>query len=451
VRVAFPLALLVLASALALRADDWPMMGGRPDRNSVSPEKNLPVTFSEKDVKWAASLGTQTWSCPVVAGGRIFIGTNNPDSTDAKKDDKGMLLCLSTKDGRLLWKGVHDKLPGGDGVDTSQIGVTSTAAVAGDRVYYVSNRCEVVCREVETGKIAWLLDMRKDLGVMQNQASPCSPVVADGRVFVVTGQGMDFKEHKVRNPQAPSFIAVDAATGKILWQDSSPGERILEGSWGSPSYGVVDGQAQAVFPGGDGWLYSFDPAAGKLLWKFNCKIQEKLKPDGKPETENCVLAAPVFAGHRVLAVVGYDTETSGDPGCLRAIDARKRGDITKDGELWKLHDKEFTRALASPAVLDGLVYAVEQLGIVNCIELETGKILWKHDLLSTVCGTPLVADGKIYVRTGDGDIRVMQTGREKKELAKNTLPDLQHGYVVAANGTLYIASWKKLFAIAYGK
>lgn len=450
-RVLSSLALLLLGSSLTLRADDWPMLGGRPDRNSISSEKNLPAVFSEKNVQWTAKLGTVTYSCPVIAGGRIFIGTNNPDAVDAKKDDKGVLLCLSAADGKLLWKGVHDKLPGGDAVDTNQIGVTSTAAVAGDRVYYVSNRCEVVCREAETGKIAWIVDMRKDLGVMQNQASPCSPVVADGKVFVVTGHGRDFKSHKVDNPKAPSFLALDAATGKVLWQDCSPGENIFEGSWGSPSYGIVDGQAQAIFPGGDGWLYSFDPAGGKLLWKFNCKVQEKLKPDGKPETENSVLAAPVFAGHRILAVVGYDTETSGDPGCLRAIDARKRGDITKDGELWKLHDKEFTRSMTSPAVLDGLIYAVEQLGIVNCIELETGKILWKHDLLSTVCGTPLVADGKIYVRTGDGDVRVMQTGREKKELAKNTLPDLEHGYVVPSNGALYIASWKKLYVVSGGK
>jgi outer membrane protein assembly factor BamB len=438
---------LLLATANLLRADDWPMLGGRPDRNSVSSDKNLPTSFSEKDVTWSALLGTQTWSCPVVAGGRIFVATNNREVTDPKRDDKGVVLCLSATDGKLLWKGVHDKLPEGNAQDTSMIGVTSTPAVAGDRVYYVSNRAEVVCRDAASGAVVWLLDMRKDLGVQPNQASPCSPVVVDKRVFVVTGQGTDFKEGKVRNPKAPSFIALDAESGKVLWQDSSPGDKIMLGTWGSPSYGVVEGQAQAVFPGGDGWLYSFEPSTGKLLWKFNCKVQENRKPDGSPETENYVLAAPVFAGHRVLAVVGVDTDTAGDPGCIRAIDARKRGDITREGELWRLHDKEFCRSIASPVVEDGLVYAIEQPGFVDCIDLETGKVVWKHDLLASVCGTPLVADGKVYVRTGDGDIIVMKTGREKKVLAKNTLPDLEHGYVVASNGVLYIASWKKLYVL----
>jgi outer membrane protein assembly factor BamB len=451
VRVFSLLSILLPALAFPLRADEWPMMGGRPDRNPVSSEKNLPATFSEKDVKWTAPLGTITYSCPVVAGGRVFVGTNNREVKDPKRDDKGVVLCLSAADGTLLWKAVHDKLPEGSAQDTDMIGVTSTPAVVGERVYYVSNRAEAVCRNAATGAVIWLLDMRKELGVRPNQAASCSPVVADGKVFVITGHGADYKEHKVKDPKAPSFIALDAASGKVLWQDNSPGDRIMVGTWGSPSYGVVEGQAQAIFPGGDGWLYSFEPTTGKLLWKFNCKVQENRKPDGSPETENYVLAAPVFAGYRVLTVNGVDTETSGDPGCIRAIDARKRGDITKEGELWHLHDKEFCRSITSPAVQDGLVYATQQLGVVNCIDLETGKVIWNHDLLSTVCGTPLVADGKIYIRTGDGDIVVMKTGREKKVLAKNTLPDLEHGYVVASDGLLYIASWKKLYVIGGGK
>ena len=100
------------------------------------------------------------------------------------------------------------------------------------------------------------------------------------------------------------------------------------------------------------------------------------------------------------------------------------------------------------AVHNGLVYAVEQDGFLNCLELETGRRVWKHDLLSTVWGSPLVADGKVYLRNGDGDVLVLAAGREKKVLARNTLPKCGHGSVTAAGGTLYVAGDSVLYAIA---
>jgi outer membrane protein assembly factor BamB len=85
----------------------------------------------------------------------------------------------------------------------------------------------------------------------------------------------------------------------------------------------------------------------------------------------------------------------------------------------------------------------------DCIDLETGKRLWQHDMLSTAWGSPLVADGKAYVRNGDGEVLVFQTGRGKKLLAKNAgLPGVENGSVVAANGVLYIAGRNKLYAVA---
>ncbi|HXG61373.1 MAG TPA: PQQ-binding-like beta-propeller repeat protein [Planctomycetota bacterium] len=463
---------LAAAGALTVRAGDWPMFGGRADRNMTSAERGLPVSWSaqpKKNIKWTADLGTQTYSNPVVAGGRVFVGTNNERPRNpAIQGDRGVLMAFAAADGAFLWQASHEKLPGGEKEDWPKIGICSTPCVAGDRVYYVSNRAELVCADVEgfadgendgpyaseraTGPhdadFVWILDMKRDLGVAPNQASASSPVVVDGLVFVVTGHSADHETRTVKNPKAPSFIAVEAATGKLVWQDASPGDRIMEAQWGSPAYGVVDGRPQVAFPGGDGWLYAFEPRSGKLLWKFDCKAHEKRGPDGKPETDNTLIATPVYAGDRVLIAVGRDTDTSGPPGCLRAIDARRSGDVTGTAELWRLAGEDFGRSLSMAAVHDGLVYAVEQDGFLNCLELETGRRVWKHDLLSTVWGSPLVADGKVYLRNGDGDVLVLAAGREKKVLARNTLPKCGHGSVTAAGGTLYVAGDSVLYAIA---
>lgn len=460
------------ATLLALapvRADDFPMFGGRPDRNMVSAEKGLPVEFSEtKGVKWVAALGDMTYGNPVVAGGRVFIGTNSGSKT--KEADKGVLLCLSSADGSLLWKAVYDKLEAGEAEDATGIGICSTPSVAGERVYYVSNRNELVCADVlgfgdqendgpftgekRTGDkdvdVVWTLDMRNTLGAIPFQGVASSPLVVGDLVFVVTGHGVDYKTHKLKDEKVPSFIAVDKATGKLVWQDASPGSRIIDGQWSSPAYGVVDGVPQVAFGGGDGCLYAFEPATGKPLWKFNTNVQEELDADGKPKTHNHLVATPVFVGHRVVIASGGNPEGE-QPGCIRAIDARKRGDITKEGELWRIGGDEFKCTISTVAVHEGLVYAAELPGWLNCFDLESGKRYWRHDLLSTVWGSPLVADGKVYIRTADGDVVVLALGREKKVLAKNPVKDLHDGTPVAAEGALFLAGWSKLYRIEAGK
>lgn len=438
---------VAMAIALtSLRAEDWPMLGGHPDRNMVSAEKNLPVDWSpEKNIKWSADLGKVTFGAPVVSGGRVFIGTDNDDPSVNVK--RGVLKCFAEKDGKLLWRAVHEKLPN-PSEDEGGIGICSTPCVAGDRVYYVSNRAELVCRAVEDGAVKWTIDFRQQLGVSPNQASASSPLVVGDRVFVVTGQGADHKTGLVKKPEAPSFLAVDRHTGKVLWQDSSPGAKILTGQWGSPGYGVVDGQPQVVFPGGDGWLYGFEPATGKPLWKFNAKAHEQPSAKGEPETTFNLVAAPVFSGDSVFIAIG-EPEASSGPGALRCLDARGRGDTTKTAERWRMGGKQFNDSISTVAVHDGLVYATDTAGFLSCIDATSGRRLWVHDLLSNIWGSPLVADGKVYVQVGEGAVHILQAGREKKVLAKNeSLPDMGHGTPVAANGVLYLTGQKKLYAIA---
>lgn len=437
--------LLVLGTTSFASAGDWPMLGGRPDRNNVSAETKLPTEWNaKKNVKWTADLGDVTYGGPVIANGRVFIGTNNDEPGSRQK--RGVMKCFSEKDGSLLWRVAHEKLAEA-GEDDVAIGVCSTPCVAEGLVYYVSNRAELICLRAESGEKVWNLDMRATLGVSPNQASASSPLVVGDLVYVVTGQGTNNKTGVVRNPAAPSFVAVERKTGKVAWQDNSPGAKILTGQWGSAGYGVVEGQAQVAFPGGDGWLYSFEPLTGKLLWKFNCKAHEKLDEKGVPETAFNLIAAPVFSGHRVLVAIG-EPEAGTGAGALRCIDARQRGDITKTAEIWRVSGKDFSDSLSMAVVHEGLVYTADSPGLLYCFELETGKRLWNHDHLANIWGTPLVADGKVYVQMGEGVVTIFETGREKKLLAKNDgLPDVAHGTPVAANGVLYITGQKKLFAI----
>src|SRR4029079_6530586 len=118
-----------------------------------------------------------------------------------------------------------------------------------------------------------------------------------GRVFVVTSNGKGSSDQEANS--APSFLAVDAGTGKVLWTDNSPGANVLDGQWGSPTYGIAGGIPPAIFPGGDGWLYSFDPAGGPdgkstLLWKFDTNAKSAVFSIDARGTRNHVIASPLF-------------------------------------------------------------------------------------------------------------------------------------------------------------
>src|SRR5262249_52241860 len=99
----------------AARGRDCPMFGGSNARNMVNEvEGEMPVAWAidpdeRKNIKWKAELGSRAYGGPVIAGGKIFVGTNNAHPRDPNvKGDKGIVMCFRESDGRFLWQAVHD-------------------------------------------------------------------------------------------------------------------------------------------------------------------------------------------------------------------------------------------------------------------------------------------------------------------------------------------------------
>src|SRR5580765_5023918 len=130
-------------------AAEQPQWGQAWSRNMLSEEKGLPGSFDPKtgkNIKWTAQLGTETHSTPIVAGGRIYIGTNNGAPRDPKhQGDRGVLMCFEEKTGNLLWQFVVPKREEDPFFDWPKTGMSSPVSIEGDRVYLTDNRGEVVC------------------------------------------------------------------------------------------------------------------------------------------------------------------------------------------------------------------------------------------------------------------------------------------------------------------
>ena len=445
---------------------DWPMWGGTPDRNMVSKATGMPTDWdvkTRKNVKWTADLGSQSYGNAVVAGGMVFVGTNNEKVRDPKQPgDRGVLMAFRESDGEFLWQQTHAKLEAGRANDWPFQGVASSPLIEGEKLYYTSNRGVVLAVDIQgfrdnendgpvtsetlTGQfdadVIWTFNMMEEVGSYPHNMSNSSPVIWGDLLFVSTSNGHDESHVNVPSPRAPAIIALNKNTGKLAWEDNSVEDRILHGQWSTPAVGRIGGVVQVVSAQGDGWVRGYEAETGKKLWEFDTNPKDSVWP----RTRNELIATPVIVEDRVYIANGQDPEHGEGVGHLYAIDATKRGDITQTGMLW--HFDKIRRSISTAAVADGLLYIADFSGYFHCLDAKTGELQWTHDVFAAVWGSPLVADGRVYLADEDGDVVIMAHSREKKVQAEMNMGSAVYGTVVPAHGTLFLNNRSQLFAIA---
>ncbi|MCU0979678.1 MAG: PQQ-binding-like beta-propeller repeat protein [Pirellulaceae bacterium] len=510
------LVVLVLLSALsAAPAADQPQWGQRHSRNMVSDEKGLPDRFDPKtgeNIKWSAAIGTQCWATPVVAGGKVLIGTNNSQPRDPKHEgDRGVLMCLNEADGSFAWQLVVPKLSEDMFFDWPQAGMCSPPTVEGDRVYTLTNRDEVVCLDLhgmangndgpyrDEGRhmapsdqpaldpgptdadILWLLDLRTAAGVRPHDSTHCSILLDGPYLYVNTSNGLTSRHDGVDKPNAPALVVVDKATGTLVAQEREGiSQRIFHCQWSSPALGTVNGQRLIFLGGGDGWCYAFEAlgedkqgarggrqgAGGgsvsgtegtaaevpslRCVWRFDCdptgpkkNIHSYIR--NRRESPSIIKAMPVFYEDRLFVTVGGDIWWGKQQAWLQCIDATGSGDVTASALRWSYPVER--HCCSTPAIHDGLAYVADCAGKVHCVDIKTGQASWVHDAGSEIWSSTLVADGKVYVGTRRGDFTVLAAGKELKVLSSIRLDDAVISTPVAANGTLFVGTMPRLFAL----
>jgi len=487
-------AVVLAAVGVPAQAGDRAQWGERHSRNMVSGEKGLPASFDPKtgkNVKWAVPLGSETYSSPVVASGRVFIGTNNQRPRDPRhQGDRGVLLCLDERDGRLLWQLVVPKLEDDPYLDWPRSGICSPPTIEGDRVYAMTNRCEAACLDIHgmangndgpykdegshmalRGKppmepgtldadILWLFDLVGKAGVYPHDATHCSPLLHGRFLYLNTSTGVDNTHRRNRAPDAPSLVVLEKATGRYLARDGERiGPLIYHSTWSSPALGDVGGRPLVFFGGGDGVVYAFEalralPPAREVLklqraWRFDCDPTapksdiHRYKRNREVGPSN-IKSMPVFHKGRVYVTVGGDVWWGKAKAWLKCIDASKRGDVTASAERWSYPLRR--HCCSTPAIHDGLVFVGDCGRTVHCVDAETGKPCWTHQTRGHIWASPLVADGKVYVATRRGELWTFAASRQKQVLGRVALRSPISASPVAANGVLYVATHSRLYA-----
>ncbi|MCB1126890.1 MAG: PQQ-binding-like beta-propeller repeat protein [Verrucomicrobiae bacterium] len=506
------IAAFLVSTALA-QADDWPVWGRNTTRNFYSPARDTVSDFNPgrlkrgteevdpattKNIKWVAKLGSEAYGNPTVANGRVYVGTNNESPRDPRiQGDHGILLCLDEATGELQWQLVVPKLGAGKVSDWEFLGICSSPAVEGDRVYLITSRCEIMCLDVagltngnqgyqdeaayiagpgkppvERGPkgagILWIFDMREELGVFPHNITSSSVLVLKDRVVATTSNGQDWSHVNIPSPLAPTLVMVDKQTGELMGEEGSGiSERLKHCNWSSPAYDVIAGRPTIVFGAGDGFCYGFDinPVKGdddlmvlKELWRYDCVPDKYKTRDGKPikypsaDGPSEIIATPVLYQNRVYVSIGQDPEHGEGVGNLTCIDATGSGDITRTGKVWNFDGIKRSLSTVSIDPQSGLLFTADYSGYVYCLNADTGELYWRYDMLAHLWGSTLVADGKVYLGDEDGDFVILPARKDfdpdqDKPLLEVMFPTSIYSSPVIANGVLYVATHTHLYAI----
>jgi outer membrane protein assembly factor BamB len=276
------------------------------------------------------------------------------------------------------------------------------------------------------GKELWARDIQADYGRFGlNWGYGSSPLLYGDSLFVQVLHGM-------RTDDPSYLLRIDKKTGKTTWRVERPTNAQQESpdSYTTPALAQVGNSYEIVVTGGD-VVTGHEIATGKELWRV-----DGLNPKNDPYYR--IVASPVAHGDLVIA------PTRERP--MLALKAGGRGDVTKSHVLWSFDSGP---DVPTPVTDGTYVYTVNDRGIMFCLDAKTGKEIYGRQRLrpGTYSGSPVLADGKIYITNEDGVTSIVQAGPEFKLIAENEFEDYSLSSPAISGGTMYFRTTKFLWAI----
>jgi outer membrane protein assembly factor BamB len=404
-------------------AENWPQWRG-PSLNGLSAEKNLPVRWSTTDnVAWRLPLPAWSGSTPIVWGDRIFL--NVADDLRVRDGENLHLWCVDRTKGAVLWK---RPLGGGNHQERKQNMSTPSPVTDGTLVWVMTGTGILKAFDFN-GAEKWARDIQKDYGRFGlNWGYGSSPLLHGDALYVQVLHGMRTRD--------PSYVLrIDKATGKTVWRVERPTPARFESpdAYTTPALLRYGTSTEIVVTGGD-VATGHDPATGKELWRAS-----GLNPynDGS----NRIVASPVVQGDMIYV------PSRERP--MLALKAGGRGDVTKSHVVWSFNNGP---DVPTPVSDGTYVYVVNDRGILFCLDAKTGKEIYGRQRLKpgTYSGSPVLADGKIYLTNEDGVTSVIKAGPVFELLAENDFDDYTLSSPAVSGGQIFFRTAKFLYAIGKG-
>jgi outer membrane protein assembly factor BamB len=404
--------------AAGLAAENWPQWRGAA-LNGVSAETNLPVRWSKTDnIAWKLAMPAWSGSTPIVWDDRIFLNVA-----------EGANLSLWSVDrarGTVRWK----RALGGGNTRMQKQNMSSPSPVTDGKHVWVMTGTGVLKGFDFEGQEIWSRDIQRDYGRFGlNWGYGSSPLLFDGALYVQVLHGM--------TTDAPSYLLrINTTDGKTIWRTERPTRARSESpdAYTTPALSRVGSGAEIVVSGGD-VVTGHDPGTGRELWRA-----EGLNPSN--DGSNRIVASPVVYGD--LIVVPSRERP------MLALKSGGRGDITRSHLLWTFMNGP---DVPSPVTDGQYLYSINDRGIMWCLDAHTGREVYGRQRLrsATYSGSPVLADGKIFVTDEDGVTSIVRAGPRFEILAQNDLDDYTLSSPAISDGQIFIRTDKFLYAIGTRK
>jgi outer membrane protein assembly factor BamB len=405
-----PLLVLSLLASISgeIRAENWPGFRG-PTLQGISSEKDLPLEWGpDKNVVWKTAIPGKGWSSPIVWGDRIFLTTATNGGASCH------VLAIDVQSGKILWdQHVFDQ-------QTLQLReqnsfASPTPVTDGETVFAVFGEGGIAALDFE-GNLLWT---NRDFKFFSEHGLGASPILyKDTVIMVYDPSSRTQREDKVgwKVPWDGAAIwALDKRSGKLVWEGKRGKSRLAHVT---PNLMEVNGKTQLISGAGD-VVQGFNPDTGQRLWSVYSQ--------GEGVTPSIVIG-----GGLAYSISGFEATT------IRAV--APGGRIA-----W-----EQTRSASHiPSMIyhEGLLYNMHESGIATAMDAQTGEVIWQARVGGQHWASPVLADGKIYYTTEEGETIVMAPGREYKELARNNLGEHTQASPAVSGGRLYIRTAVNLWAL----
>jgi outer membrane protein assembly factor BamB len=336
--------------------------------------------------------GTASWAAAVVQGNRLII-----PGRDQKND---LVFCINADRGELIWKGSYEAEAG----TSHGPGSRATPFINENRVYSFGRSGDLVCWQLEDGKLLWHKNVKDAGGSEPQWGFSSTPLVLDDKV-IVQGGGTAL------------VVAYDKLTGNLIWKS-------MEGEAGYSAAITmnIENEVKLLIYHGTG-LSCLNPSDGKPLWTAPW-----------PTEYGVNATTPIVSNDIVFHTSGYKM------GC----EALK---VTKDGYtvVWKSNVMEAQHS--DPILIDGYIYGYSgessrNNGRFKCIELSTGKEMWSTSEIGQ--GTTTFVDGHLICLDIKGNLFLIQpdpSGFKKVGEIKHAIESVKNPawtVPIVANGKLYL-------------
>ncbi len=430
--VMFSLAIVPLTG----NASDWSSWRG-PAQTGAAGDKNLPDKV-EGNIIWKAPYGCR--STPLVLNGNVYILNYdakkvmiNGKEEDVAESIRERVMCLEEGTGKVKWQ--HTFPVFHTDIVTSRLGWTNLAAdPATGYIYAHGTQGLFMCLDGKTGKVIWERSMGEEYGRVSGYGGRVtSPIVDEGLVIL----GMVNTSWGSQAKGANRYYAFNKTNGQVVWisEPAPPGGTY----YSTPVVATINNQRLLISGGADGSVYAIKIRTGEPVWRHVISTSP-------------INSSPVVAGNYVY--IGHGEESPGNniQGRVVCLDAS----VIKDGKPKIVWEVDGIKArYAAPIINEGKLYMPDDGSRLYCLDAMTGKQLWKFNYgRGEARGSPVMADGKIYVGEVSARFHILEPGPKKcKRLDEMFFPGIGgvdvelNGSPAVANGRVYFSTADEIYCI----